>query len=192
MSKIVNVIKMAPKALLVLAPGCEEMEVVIATSVLRRGGIGVTMAGLAGNVPHKCILEVSIAPDCSLESVRDQTFDAIVLPGGFPGSEGMCASAVLGDILRRHEASGALIAAICAGPLALKAHGIGLKKRITSHPYRAELLKQDYEYSEDRVVIDGQLITSQAPGTAFDWALAIVRNLMGDEKVEEIKPRMRL
>ncbi|CAG2106271.1 unnamed protein product [Medioppia subpectinata] len=183
---------MAPKALIVLAPGSEEMEVVIAAAVLVRAGVSVTVAGLEGQVVHKCRVHVMIAPDVSLESVKDQAFDALILPGGLTGSERLVASPLVGHILRRHEVSGALIAAICAAPTALKAHGVGLKKRITSHPFVADQLREHYSYSEDRVVIDGQLITSRAPGTAFEWALAIVENLVGKEKVEEIRPPLFL
>lgn len=55
-----------------------------------------------------------------------------------------------------------------------------------------EQLKNDYGYQEDKVVIDGKLITSRGPGTAFDFALTIVDNLIGKEKASEIAKAMLL
>lgn len=48
----------------------------------------------------------------------------------------------------------------------------------------------DYKYSEDRVQKDGHVITSRGPGTTFDFAFAIVEDLMGQAKVDEIKKPM--
>ena len=39
----------------------------------------------------------------------------------------------------------------------------------------------DYKYSEERVVQDGKLITSRGPGTAFEFAIEIVRAVRGDD-----------
>lgn len=56
----------------------------------------------------------------------------------------------------------------------------------------ADQLKSKYKYTENRVAVDGQLITSRAPGTAFEFALAIVKNLVGEKKVAEIAGPMLL
>ncbi|CAG2101770.1 unnamed protein product [Medioppia subpectinata] len=182
---------MSPKALVLLATGAEEMEVVITVDVLRRGGISVIMGGLSGKDAVKCSRDVVIVPDISLSEVK-QEFDVIVLPGGLEGANALAASPLVGQLLRQQEDSKRVIAAICAAPIALKSHRIGLKKKITSHPSKAQELKSDYDYSEDRVVIDGQLITSRGPGTAFEFALAIVDKLMGSDKVKEISVPMIL
>nr|CAI5851399.1 unnamed protein product [Callosobruchus analis] len=36
-----------------------------------------------------------------------------------------------------------------------------------------------YTYLEDKVVIDGNIVTSRGPGTAFDFGLALVEKLVG-------------
>lgn len=75
----------------------------------------------------------------------------------------------------------------------MKSHGIALKKRLTSHPSKAADMKAgDYVYSDDRVVVDGKLVTSRGPGTAFEFALAIVEIMCGKEKVAEISSPMIL
>ncbi len=72
---------MAKTALVILAEGAEEMEAVIAVDVLRRGGVEVTLAGLKGKEPVTCSRKVNILPDCALQEVKQNKFDAVVLPG---------------------------------------------------------------------------------------------------------------
>lgn len=117
-------------------------------------------------------------------------FDVIVLPGGLEGANAFANSDAVKALLVKQEKSERLIAVICASPIALLKHGIGLGKKITSHPSKREELSKDYAYSEDRVVADGQLITSRGPGTTFEFALAIVEKLLGKEKVDQISPAM--
>ncbi|KAI1301712.1 Parkinson disease protein 7 -like protein [Halotydeus destructor] len=183
---------MAKTALVIIADGTEEMEAVITIDVLRRGGIEVTVAGLESSNPVKCSHGIVITPDVALADAKDN-FDIVVLPGGLGGSNSFAASDAVKKILEQQEKADRAIGAICAAPIALKSHGIALKKRITSHPSKAEVMKSgDYVYSEDRVVVDGQLITSRGAGTAFEFALAIVEKLVGKEKVDEISPPMVL
>ncbi|XP_064460408.1 Parkinson disease protein 7 homolog [Ornithodoros turicata] len=185
---------MVQKALLLLAEGAEEMEAVITADVLRRGGIDVTIAGLGGTAPIKCSRNVVVVPDKSLDdALKEPSYDVVVLPGGLKGSESLAASATVGKLLKDQEKSGRLIAAICAAPIALKSHGVGCGKKVTSHPSKKdEVSSGDYKYSEDRVVVDGQLITSRGPGTAFEFALAIVEKLQNKEAANKLVPPMLL
>ncbi|XP_070561712.1 Parkinson disease protein 7 homolog [Ptychodera flava] len=178
-------------ALVILAEGAEEMEMVISTDVLRRGGVKVTVAGLDGPGAVKCSRDVVITPDKSLEdAVKDGPYDAVVLPGGGKGSQNLAASAAVGEVLKAHDSTGKLVTAICAGPTALLSHSIGKGKSLTSHPGVKDKLTSDYKYSEDRVVIDGNMITSRGPGTTFEFALAIVEALHGKEEKDKIVPPM--
>ncbi|XP_067140535.1 Parkinson disease protein 7 homolog [Centruroides vittatus] len=181
--------KMSKSALLILADGAEEMEAVISVDVMRRGGIKVTVAGLDGSQAVKCSRDVVIMPDKSLnDALRDSPYDVIVLPGGLKGSEKLAESNQVGSLLKEQQDAGRYIAAICAAPIALKSHGITVGKLLTSHPSKKEEMKEGdkYKYSEDRVVVDGQLITSRGPGTAFEFALTIVEKLMGKEKANSL------
>lgn len=94
--------------------------------------------------------------------------------------------------MRQHYADNKLIAAICAGPTALFAHKMAFGKSITSYPSFREKLGANYVYKEDRVVQDGNLITSQGPGTTFEFALKIVEYLEGIDKANSLKEPMRL
>nr|XP_032824194.1 protein/nucleic acid deglycase DJ-1 [Petromyzon marinus] len=80
----------AKRALVILAKGAEEMETVIPTDVLRRAGIKVTLAGLAGPEPVQCSRDVVICPDTSLEkAMAEGPYDVVVLPGGNLGAQNL-------------------------------------------------------------------------------------------------------
>ncbi|KAH8280122.1 hypothetical protein KR018_008425, partial [Drosophila ironensis] len=179
--------KMSKSALVILAAGAEEMEFIIAADVLRRAGVKVTVAGLNNAEPVKCSRDVSILPDASLAQISGQKFDVIVLPGGLGGSKAMAESEAVGQLLQAQEADGGLIAAICAAPTVLAKHGIAAGKSLTSYPSMKDQLVGKYSYVDDqKVVQDGNLITSRGPGTAYEFALKISEQLAGKEKAQEV------
>lgn len=81
-----------------------------------------------------------------------------------------------------------------AAPTALKAHEIGFGKSITSYPSVELQLTEGgkYVYKQDKVVVDGNIITSRGPGTSFDFALKLVDLLNGKEKASEVAKAMLL
>jgi protein DJ-1 len=178
-------------AVVLIADGSEEMEAVITIDVLRRAGIDVTVVSVGNQETVKCSRGVNIVADSKLSSLpADKAdFDAVILPGGLNGAKAFCDSDSVGQLLKRHEDCNRLIAAICAAPTALKQHQLGLGKTLTSYPSFQEQLSKDYNYSEERVVQDGNWITSRGPGTAFEFALKIVQHLLGEDKMKEtLKP----
>uniref|UniRef100_A0A0K8TQW7 Putative transcriptional regulator dj-1 n=1 Tax=Tabanus bromius TaxID=304241 RepID=A0A0K8TQW7_TABBR len=184
---------MSKSALVILAPGAEEMEFVISADVLRRAGISVTVAGLKGADDVKCSRDIVIKPDATFESVAQKQFDVVVMPGGLGGSNAMAESSAFGEFLKKQEASGKLIAAICAAPIALAAHGVCVGKSLTSYPSVKDKLADKYKYVDDKKVVqDGQLITSRGPGTAFDFALEVSKALVGEQKANEVAKAMLL
>ncbi|XP_069774727.1 Parkinson disease protein 7 homolog [Narcine bancroftii] len=178
------------RVLLILAKGAEEMEVVIPTDLMRRAGITVTVAGLTGSDSVTCSRDVVICPDSSLQdAVKQGPYDAIVLPGGNLGAQNLSESPAVREVLKAQEARNGLIAAICAGPTALLAHGVGYGRKVTTHPLaKDKMMNQgNYTYSEARVEIDENIITSRGPGTSFEFGLAIVEKLLGKEVAEKVK-----
>lgn len=127
------------RALVILSAGAEEMETVISVDVLRRANIQVTLAGLESAEVVECSRGVKILPDCSLDNAVGP-FDVVVLPGGMGGSKNLSESQKVKEILQSQEKSGGYIAAVCAAPTALLAHGIGLQKTVTSHPGTMQVL----------------------------------------------------
>jgi len=167
------------------------METTIIVDVLRRGGIEVTLAGLAGPQPVTCSRGVRLVPDISLEAVTGQ-FDVIVLPGGAAGAQALADSAAVGQLLREQLAAGRMVGAICAAPIALLAHDIAAGAAVTSHPSVREQLGERYALSDERVVEAGQLVTSQGPGTTFEFALALLGRLVNPELAAKVAAPMML
>jgi putative intracellular protease/amidase len=119
---------------------------------------------------------VRLLADCDWPDVNPAEFDVLILPGGAGGTAILAATPSVLDAVRAFHAAGKLIAAICAAPLVLQAAGILAGKRVTCHPGVAADLSATPRL-RDRVVEDGNLITSQGPGTSFEFALAILSRL---------------
>lgn len=183
------------RALVILAPGAEEMETVITTDVLRRAKINVTVAGLDSSDPVECSRKVNIVPDTSLEeAIKKGPYDVVVLPGGGGGAKRLSESDAVKQVLQSQEAGGGYVAAVCAAPTALLAHGIAKGKQLTSHPAVKQVMEESghYTYTEARVCRDGTTITSRGPGTCFEFALSIVVALLGESVAKEISGPMLL
>ena len=181
----------AKSALLILADGAEEMEAVIAIDVMRRANMEVVVASLSGNDIVPCSRGVNIKADKRLADVADILYDAVVLPGGGQCAKNLAGSPEVKAILKSHHKISNLIAAICASPTALAAHGIGEGKRVTCYPSMQHKMK-DYVYIEKNVVRDGNILTSRGPGTAFEFALEIVTIIQGQTVADKLKEEMLL
>jgi protein DJ-1 len=92
-------------------------------------------------------------------------YDILILPGGAPGAKAFCKSERVLELINNFRKEGKWVAAICAGTTALVASEKKFgsrKKKVTSHPSVAEEVKQaGWEYSEERVVVDGKVVTSR-------------------------------
>ena len=175
------------EVLVPVANGTEEMEAVIIADVLRRAGVQVCVASIEDSKLVKCSRMVELVADELMEDVVSRKFAAIALPGGMPGSERLRDSEVLSGALETHTG---LLSAICAAPaVVLEDRGLCDGRKATCHPaFQGQL----NNLSSDRVAIDGKLITSQGPGTAFEFSLALVSHLLGEDKASEVAAPMVL
>ncbi|KAI6197408.1 hypothetical protein M3Y94_01220400 [Aphelenchoides besseyi] len=178
---------MSKTALIIATDGSEDIELTITSDVLRRANVNVTIAGLQDKDQITLSRQISLNVDKHFKDVVDQDFDAVILPGG-PGSKNLAEDKRVGEILKRHEKNGKIIAAICAAPTALKSHGIAPGISMTAYPNVADEIKNGgYKFSEQNVVVDSNVVTSRGPGTAFDFALKIVELLAGDEVSSKVR-----
>lgn len=173
------------KAVVILAPGFEEVEAVTPLDFLRRAGVEVFAAGLDGreitgahDIAIRCDGTLAEAPgDC----------DAVVIPGGMPGAANIAASEDALAFIRSVYDRGDLVAAICASPaVVLGGTGILSGRRATCYPGFHDRLGQDVQHAQDRVVKDGNVITSRGPGTAAEFSVEIIRYLEGAEAAQKI------
>ncbi len=176
-----------PRVLIPLAPGFEELEAISMSNILRRAGIDVVTAGLhPGTV---CASRGTVlVPDVLLEQVMDDDFDLVVLPGGLPGADNLRDDPRVIHMLQRTHAEGRLVGAICAAPKVLAQAGLLSGRRATHYP--GALSAEDLDGITDSVAaieMDGRVLTSRGPGTAMDFALTLVEQLVGREKRDEVE-----
>ena len=179
--------------LLPLAPGFEELEAVALTDVMRRGGIDVRLAYIEDELHGDLVTGVNgitIKADTSINNVIVDDFDMMVLPGGWGGTYALAENARVQELLREFKAK-KMVGAMCAAPYALKKAGV-LSARYTAYPGAVEEIDAPGYVSDEKVVEDGNVITSQGPGTAVCFGLAIVRKLVGEETMQQIKEGMLL
>lgn len=177
------------RILVPLAQGFEETEAVTIVDVLRRAGLDVTVAGLQAG-PVRGSHGITVVPDASLGELELDRFTMVVLPGGMPGTRNLMRDGALLDLVRRLHREGRPTAAICAAPLVLHEAGILAGVAVTSHPsVRVELSQADVR-AAPRVVKSGSVTTSQGVGTALEFALALVVDLVSAEKSAELARAM--
>jgi 4-methyl-5(b-hydroxyethyl)-thiazole monophosphate biosynthesis len=170
-----------------LANGCEEIEAVTIIDLLRRAGIEVVTAGLSDG-PVTASRGVRLLPDCVLDDVVDEAFDMLVLPGGLSGAEHLDRDPRIHELLQGMSERGGYTAAICAGPKVLLNAGLLDNHRATAYPgiIDAESART-VSLSDEAVVVDGRVVTSRGPGTAMDFALTLIEQLLGADKRREVE-----
>lgn len=175
-------------ALILLAEGAEEMEAVIIADILRRAECEVVLAGVQPGIVT-CSRGIRIMPDLSWESCDAGQFDGIIIPGGLGGAERLAADERVLNAVRHYDSEGKIVAAICAGPTVLAAAGILKGRRATIYP-GLEKVSFDIDWVDERVVVDGHIVTSQGPGTAMEFALQLVALGHGQDLASRISKRL--
>ena len=169
---------------LFLANGFEEIEALTPLDVLRRAGVPVTTVGVGGDSilgAHGIRVQADI-PDTMY---RDSAPDMIILPGGMPGSEHLDNSRVVDAALRAAERNGAYLCAICAAPMVLGKRGYLKGKKAVCYPGFEQFL-EGATVTDARMERDGKVITAKGMGVALEFGLALVEELCGKEKAEQI------
>ena len=166
------------RVLVPLAEGFEEMEAVILVDLLRRASIETVAVAMGDSPTVTASRGVRLLADAMWADLDPSAFDLIALPGGMGGTRRLQGDERLLQALRTHHAAGKPVAAICAGPLVLQSAGLLDGRKATCHPGVAGELTAARRI-DARVVADGAVITSQGPGTAIDFALAIIERLAG-------------
>ena len=168
------------RALVVLHDGFEEIEAVTVIDVMRRAGIDVCVCSTlsSASVTGSHGMELSVSHALGDEALELQgAFDAIVLPGGMKGVEGLLASEKLVERICAHDARGGVLAAVCAAPLVLAQAGVLEGRRITCHPIVRDRIGR--EVVEAPFVIDGRVVTGRSAGCSLPWSIALVGVLLG-------------
>lgn len=159
-----------------MADGCEEIEGLTVVDLLRRANLEIVMISINQTTTITGSHGISFEADTTFENVNFDEFDAVVLPGGIPGTPNLGAHEGVNRIIREFSEKGKLVSAICAAPSVLGEAGILKGKHATCYPGFESKLTGAIT-SKDAVITDGNIITSRGMGTAIDFALAIISYL---------------
>jgi protein deglycase len=176
------------KIIVPIATGFEEIEAITIVDVLRRADYKVITCGV-GSHSICGAHEIEIKCDEEIKNVLYADADAVILPGGIPGTTNLLESEEVNAIVKELNDNKKCVAAVCAAPWVLSAVGVLDGKNATSYPKFAEKLSTS-NYLEKSVVCDGNVITSRGVGTALAFSLTIVEYLSGTEKAKELAEAM--
>ncbi|SFP49524.1 DJ-1 family glyoxalase III [Hydrogenimonas thermophila] len=168
-----------------LAEGFEEIEAISLIDVMRRGGIEVIVAGVDKDLVTGAN-GITVKADTDIKEVKADDLDMVVLPGGWGGTHILAENETVQQLLREMKEKEKIVGAICAAPFALKQAGV-LNDRYTCYPSVEEQIGTDGYTDKEKVVIDGNVMTSRGPGTSICFGLAIVRKLVGEDVYEQLK-----
>jgi 4-methyl-5(b-hydroxyethyl)-thiazole monophosphate biosynthesis len=104
-----------------------------------------------------------------------------------PNAKTLGESAAVRALVGRVVSANGVVAAICAAPaMALAGFGVLDGKKATCYPGFEKHFPASAIFSEERVVVDGALVTSRGPGTALEFALAVVELLADTSTAEDL------
>ena len=174
------------KAAVLLADGYEEGESLFLADILRRTGVACDTVSIEGELVRGCH-DIYVKADRIISKDIFDEYDMVIIPGGMPGAANLRDCALVIDWVKKFNAEGKYIAAICAGPMVLKEAGVSAGRRLTSYPapkYVEMFSDSDYvdnnDEMEQMVVEDGNLITSRGPATTFPFAFKLAEVLGGN------------
>jgi 4-methyl-5(b-hydroxyethyl)-thiazole monophosphate biosynthesis len=173
------------KAFVFLATGFEEVEAVGTIDVLRRGEVDTTAVSVTGAYNVTGAHGLALVADKLFELTDFGEADALILPGGMPGSSNLNAYKPLKQLLLTQYEAGKIVAAICAAPLVLGGLGILKGRKATCYPgFEPQLTGAIL--TDKPAVADGNVITGKGPGLVFCFGLTLVDALKGSSKAGEV------
>ena len=129
---------------------------------------------------------IPVIADALFDNINKSDFDAVVLPGGMPGSLNLYNDERVINLLYDFAGENKVTAAICAAPMVLGKRGYLEGKRAICFPGFEEYLT-GAEIATERVVRDGKLITAAGMGVAVEFGLALVAALKGQETADALR-----
>ena len=174
------------KVLIFLVDGFEAIEAMAPIDLLRRAGIIVDTVSINEDNQVTSSRKIRVLTDKTIDEINFENYEMIVLPGG-PGTENYMKSEKLLEKLKEFSINRKL-GAICAAPTILSALGILNGKQAICFPAcEPNLIKDGAIIVNQDVVKDNNIITSRGAGTAIDFSLALIEELLGKNKSHEIR-----
>lgn len=173
------------KCAIFCANGFEECEALLVVDLLRRAGIEIEIISMNDELEVISSHNVKILADECFIDVNCREYDALILPGGQPGTTNLQANEKLGNAILKHVEEGKLMCAICAAPSVLGHLGILEGKNATCYPSFEDKCIGAIMHT-NKVVQDGNIITGKGLGAAIEFSAKIIENLKDKDTAEKI------
>lgn len=175
-----------------LAPGFEEIEALATVDAMRRAGMEVVEVAVSDTKNVTGATGQTVVADFLISEIDPTDAEWIIIPGGQPGADNLHASQRVNEIIKNQFERGGRIASICAGPAVVVAPtGILKGKKATCYPGLGGMIEDGGgTYLKEEVVVDGNIITSEGPGTTLQFAKAIIGASEGLQKADETMSSM--
>lgn len=171
---------------ILLGNGFEESEAIVPADLLRRAGIEVSLTAL-DSMEVKSSHNITVKADMTLSALDVDKLELLFLPGGLGGVEAIqnCPAAL--ELVRAIYGKGKYLAAICAAPTIWGALGLLNGRKAVCYPGMEDGLIGADVKKGCGVVTDGNLITGEAAGSAFDFGLKLVELLKGPAAAQQVR-----
>lgn len=177
------------KVYIFFANGFEEVEAITVVDVLRRAGADVKLVSINWDNNVEGAHGLKIVCDCIFDRCNFDDADLLVLPGGMPGTDNLRNHLGLIELVKEANKKGTNISAICAAPIILGKNNLLVGKKATCYP-GCEGLLNGATVLKEKVVEDGNIITSNGPASALDFSLSLAKRLFGEEVANSVAKAM--
>ena len=179
---------------LFLADGFEDMEAIATRDVLLRGGVDVQTVSITDEPFVTSSHGITVSVDMTRDEFDELEPEAMIFPGGMPGSKNLASDRALMALMRRCYAQDGLVAAICAAPgLVLSQLDDVSGKRFTCFEgFQDPMIAKGAVFTPESAVVDGRLVTGRGAGHAVNFGLAILGCLKDEATVAKVKAGLML
>lgn len=151
------------KAVVLAEDMYEDLELWYPVLRLREEGVEVVIAGTGSSTSYTGLKGYPLTVDATIDQVRAEEVDAVIVPGGYAPDRLRRYPAVL-RLVREAYQQGKVVAAICHAPWVLVSAGILKGKRVTCfYAIADDVRNAGAERVDAEVVRDGNIITSRQP-----------------------------
>lgn len=168
-----------------LAEGFEEIEALTVVDILRRAEIEVEVVSIQKELSVTGAHGIKVEADKLFEEIDYDKIDMIVLPGGMPGTTNLDNHQELKKKVIEFDIDEKWIGAICAAPSILGKMAMLEERDATCYPGFEKFLL-GAKLSEEKVVMDKNIITSRGPATAMEFGLKIVEVLKSKDLADQL------
>ncbi|MDO4198594.1 MAG: DJ-1/PfpI family protein [Erysipelotrichaceae bacterium] len=173
------------KTMIIVNDGCEECEALIVYDLLYRAGLDVKLVGFNKNTvsSHNVTFEAHEL----LDDIDPEEYECLVLPGGLPGTTHLKEDQRVSYLIDKFVKDDKYVCAICAAPSILIEKGLLQNEKFVCFPG----FECGMTPSGDKAVQDKKFITGKGLGAAFEFGALIIKNLISEEKADEILKKIQ-